>query len=305
MVAGGAALYASAMMGRAAPAKIDDPIGVLRKPIPDKVVVLTFDDGPASGYTVVAPILKSFGFRGSFYICDFGSFRTRKDWYLTWRQMKAMSDQGLEIGNHTTGHAGGCGIGYFLSMEDDLVANGVPKPTTITWPLCQVNTSTYPDLVAAGYTFGRGGHFRPYRPTVDNPFDIPCLGGNSLEAFVKSVRQAAGGKIVTLCYHGVPDMEHTAVSLDPAIFKAQMQYLKDNTPPADPEQGHGRDRNTHSLHARSLAADPAGDSGTQTGREHPCLHQSDQGLRTQGPHAHASEIKGNPSQTSAPHAHPS
>ena len=46
-----------------------DPTGILRKPIPDKLVVLTFDDGPASGYTVVAPILKSFGFNGSFYVC--------------------------------------------------------------------------------------------------------------------------------------------------------------------------------------------------------------------------------------------
>ena len=48
-----------------------DPHGVLRKPIPDKIVVLTFDDGPASGYTVVAPILKPLGFNGSFYVCDF------------------------------------------------------------------------------------------------------------------------------------------------------------------------------------------------------------------------------------------
>jgi len=223
-----AVLYAAAMTGRAEPAKVDDPTGILRKPIPDKLVALTFDDGPASGYTVVAPVLKSFGFGGSFYICDFDSFRTRKDWYLTWRQMKAMADQGFDIGNHTTGHAGGCRIGGFLSLEDDLVANGVPKPVTIAWPVFQVNTETYPELVAAGYTFGRGGHNRPYRPTVDHPFDIPCLGGGTVEEFVKSVRQAAGGKIVTLCYHGVPDMEHKAVSLDPAIFKAQMQYLKDN-----------------------------------------------------------------------------
>ena len=223
-----AMLAAGIMSGRAEPAKGDDPTGILRKPIPDKLVVLTFDDGPASGFTVVAPILKSLGFGGSFYICDFDSFRTRKDWYLTWRQMKAMSDEGLEIGNHTTGHAGGCRIGGYLSLEDDMVANGVLKPVTIAWPVFQVNTDTYPELVAAGYTFGRGGHNRPYRPTVDNPFDIPCLGAGSVEDFVKSVRQAAGGKIVTLCYHGVPDMEHTAVSLDPVIFKAQMQYLKNN-----------------------------------------------------------------------------
>jgi peptidoglycan/xylan/chitin deacetylase (PgdA/CDA1 family) len=76
----------------------DDPNGILRKPIPDKLVVLTFDDGCASHATVVAPILKSLGFGGSFYVCDFDSFHTRKDWYLTWRQMKAMAADGFEIG---------------------------------------------------------------------------------------------------------------------------------------------------------------------------------------------------------------
>ncbi len=205
-----------------------DPHGIVIKPIPDKLVVLTFDDGCASHATVVAPILKSFGFGGSFYVCDFDSFRTRKDWYLTWRQMQAMAADGFEIGNHTTGHAGGSGIAGFLSLEDALLANNVPKPTTVAWPVFQVNTGTYPQLAANGYIFGRGGHFRPYRPTVDNPFDVPCMGGGTVEEFVSSVRQATGGKVVVICFHGVPDMEHPACSLDPAVFRAMMQYLKDN-----------------------------------------------------------------------------
>ena len=204
--------------------KVNDPCGVLRKPIPDKIVVLTFDDGPASGYTVVAPVLKSFGFNGSFYVCDFDSFKTRKDWYMTWRQMKAMSDQGFEIGNHSVGHSSG--FDAMLRMEDALLANNVPKPTTIAWPLHNANVT--PDLPAAGYIFARGGHNRAYRPTVDNPFEIPSMWCNNLEGFVNMVRQAAGGKIVAICYHGVPDMEHPPVSLDPEVFKVQMQYLKDN-----------------------------------------------------------------------------
>jgi len=215
-------------LGLAEPAKPGDPTSILRKPIPDKLVVLTFDDGPASHATIVAPILKSLGFGGSFYVCDFDSFSTRKDWYMTWRQMKAMAADGLEIGNHTKGHAGGASIGPFLDMEDELLANSVPKPTTVAWPVFQVNTGTYPDLASHGYTFGRGGHFRPYRPTVDNPFDVPCLGCGTMEELVQSVRQAIDGKIVVLTYHGVPDIEHAACSLDPAVFKMQMQYLKDN-----------------------------------------------------------------------------
>jgi len=78
--------------------------GILLKPIPGKLVVLTFDDGCASHATVVAPILKSLGFGGTFYVSDFGSFHTRKDWYLTWRQMRSLAADGFEIGNHSRGH---------------------------------------------------------------------------------------------------------------------------------------------------------------------------------------------------------
>ena len=203
-----------------------DPNGVLRKPIPDKIVVLTFDDGPVSGYSVVAPILKSLGFGGSFYVCDFDSFKTRKDWYMTFRQMKELADQGFEIGNHSAGHSPG--FDAMMAMEDELLAHHVPKPKTIAWPLHQANPQSTPNFVADGYVFARGGHNRAYRPTVDNAFEIPSMWCNDLDGFVKMVRQAAGGKIVTICYHGVPDMEHPPVSLDPEVFKVQMQYLKDN-----------------------------------------------------------------------------
>lgn len=208
------------------PSSAQDPAGVLRKPIPEKLVVLTFDDGPLSSYTVVDPILKSYGFGGSFYVCDFDSFKTRKDWYMTWRQMKALAADGFEVGNHSRGHSPG--FDAMMDMEDELLANNVVKPVTIAWPLHMANVQDVPKFIENGYTFARDGHFRPYRPTVDHPFNIPCLGASTMEEFVKSVRQATGGKIVVLCYHGVPDMEHPPVSLEPEVFKMQMQYLKDN-----------------------------------------------------------------------------
>ena len=206
-----------------------DPSGILLKPIPDKLVVLTFDDAPASHATVVAPILKSLGFGGTMYVCDFDSFRTRKDWYLTYRQMQAMARDGFEIGNHTIGHGGG--LSNFLAMEDALMAHGCPKPTTVCWPVYAAAPSIYPELAANGYTFGRGGYERPYRPTVDNPFDVPSFtikDSVTIEAFIKQAQQACQGRIVVYCFHGVPDMEHPGVSLEPATFKAMMQYLKDN-----------------------------------------------------------------------------
>jgi len=206
-----------------------DPKGILRKPVPDKLVVLTFDDACASGYSVAAPILKPLGFGCSFYVCDFDSFKTRKDWYLTWRQMKALNDEGFEVGNHTVGHGGS--LEAFVAMDNELFANHGPKMTTVCWPLYSVNWNICQDLSKNGYTFGRGGHECPYRPTLDNPFDVPSYTMNegvTMEAFIKIVRRAVNGKIVVLTYHGVPDMEHPGVSVKPETFKVMMQYLKDN-----------------------------------------------------------------------------
>ena len=206
-----------------------DPNGVLLKPIPDKLIVLTFDDAPASHYTVVAPVLKKLGLGGTIYVCDFDSFKTRKDWYLTYRQMIEMDADGLEIGNHTLGHASG--YGPVIAMEDQVLAHGGPLMTTLCWPIYAVNWDDCPKLSAHGYTFGRGGHERPYRPTVDNPFDVPSFSvhdGVSVENFIKQAQQACNGRIVCFCFHGVPDMEHPPVSLKPSTFNAMMQYLKDN-----------------------------------------------------------------------------
>ena len=74
-----------------------DPYGIIIKPIPDKTVVLTFDDACLSHATFVAPLLKEYGFGGSFYITTAFGFNTRKDWYMTWEQIKAMHDMGFEI----------------------------------------------------------------------------------------------------------------------------------------------------------------------------------------------------------------
>jgi peptidoglycan/xylan/chitin deacetylase (PgdA/CDA1 family) len=76
-------LMAWAAVGCAAAATADDPMGIIKKPIPEKTVVFTFDDSCLSNATIAAPILKKHGFGGTFYISDAYGFRERKDWYMT------------------------------------------------------------------------------------------------------------------------------------------------------------------------------------------------------------------------------
>lgn len=70
-------------------------------------VSLTFDDGLLEHYTVVYPLLKELGLRGTFWIIgrDIDKQRARKEASpMTWEQIKEMSKAGQEIANHTYTH---------------------------------------------------------------------------------------------------------------------------------------------------------------------------------------------------------
>ena len=226
-LAGAIALHAAVMPP---PPAAPDPYGIVAHPVPEKTVVLSFDDSVASHATVVAPLLKKLGFGASFYICDFDSFATRKDWYMTWPQIKSLADDGFDVGNHTKGH-GGASIDAWLNLEAEFAANHVAKPTTLCWPVYAVYSYEYPELIAHQYTFGRAGGNRPYRPTLDHPLNVPSWGIQddvSVETFIKDAQQATRGQIAVFTFHGVPEGEHKAVSLAPEKFTRMMQYLKDN-----------------------------------------------------------------------------
>src|SRR5437764_6652881 len=80
--------------------------GFALEPVPDKLVVLTFDDSVASHYSVVRPMLKRYGFGATFFITEGFSFPTNKRDYMTWEQIAELHRDGFEIGNHTRDHMG-------------------------------------------------------------------------------------------------------------------------------------------------------------------------------------------------------
>ncbi|MEY4813667.1 MAG: Peptidoglycan-N-acetylmuramic acid deacetylase PdaA precursor, partial [Verrucomicrobiota bacterium] len=65
--------------------------------VPDKLVVLTFDDSSASHYAVARPVLKRYGFGATFFITEGFTFPTNKKDYLTWGQIAELHRDGFEI----------------------------------------------------------------------------------------------------------------------------------------------------------------------------------------------------------------
>ncbi len=207
----------------------DEPNGLFFKTIPAKTVVFTFDDSCLSHFTTVGPLLKANGFNGSFYISEFDSFATRKDWYMTWAQIKSLSDDGFDVGNHTSDH-GVANVNNVMKLENDLITNNIPKPTTFCWPLSANKPAFYDTLYAKGYLFARGGGDRAYKPAVDNPFNVPSYGIQDINSntFYTALSGAIAGQAVVFTFHGVPDGEHPSVGIASATLTNLVQYLKVN-----------------------------------------------------------------------------
>ena len=88
------------------PITIDEMMDALENgaPLPEKPVIITFDDGYADNYEYAYPILKKYGFKATiFLIYDFTNTYPN---YLTWDQINEMKESGLiHFESHTMTHA--------------------------------------------------------------------------------------------------------------------------------------------------------------------------------------------------------
>ncbi len=214
-------------------------------PIPDKLVVLTFDDSKASHYTVVRPLLKKYGFGATFFITEGFTFRTNKKDYLTWDQIGELHRDGFEIGNHTRDHMGPSQANLPRLKEQveainaQCAANGVPTPVSFAYPGNTIDPGAIGVLEKLGFRFARrgGAPEHPYEkgdgvayePGRDHPLLLPSAGDArpfwTLENLKRAASQARDGKIAILQFHGAPDLEHPWVHTPRERFEEYMKYL--------------------------------------------------------------------------------
>ncbi|MBQ4403402.1 MAG: polysaccharide deacetylase family protein [Selenomonadaceae bacterium] len=69
--------------------------------LPEKPIVLTFDDGYADNYSTMLPILEAHNMTAVVYVI---TNELGKKNYLTLEQLKDMQRRGIEIGSHTADH---------------------------------------------------------------------------------------------------------------------------------------------------------------------------------------------------------
>lgn len=80
-------------------------------PLPEKPVILTFDDGYVDNYENAFPILKEFGFEGTFFILTDVTDRNDPN-YMSWDMLREMHEAGMSVEVHGREHIDMAGRDY-------------------------------------------------------------------------------------------------------------------------------------------------------------------------------------------------
>ncbi len=183
------------------------------EPIPDRLVVLTFDDSAKSHFTVVRPTLLKYGFGATFFITEGFDFPTNKRDYMTWEEIAQLHADGFEIGNHTRDHLGISDANtdklseQLKGIADRCAQHKIPTPITFAWPGNATSTKAFDILKANGIRYARRGGAPEYpyeqgrgfafEPGKDHPLLLPSAGDArpkwTLDDFIRAAKQAQQG----------------------------------------------------------------------------------------------------------------
>jgi peptidoglycan/xylan/chitin deacetylase (PgdA/CDA1 family) len=124
--------------------------------LPEKPVILTFDDGYLDVYENAFPILQEYGFTGSAYIITSTLEKGKSYGYMQVEELKALVDAGWEIGSHTVNHANLKTTPAGFSNEvngswQDLEKKLFVPIRTFSYPFASANPWIEDQVAKAGY----------------------------------------------------------------------------------------------------------------------------------------------------------
>jgi len=161
-----------------------------------KAIVITFDDGYADAYDVAYPILRRYGFKGTFYVITGFVGWPR---YMTWEQITALAADGNAIGSHTVKHPdlrklGEVALRRELADSRAELERHVGGPVLdFCYPSGAFNAWVESLVGQAGYKTAvttAGGYYAPGVDSLAIP-RVRISGGMSLAAFAAAIGESA------------------------------------------------------------------------------------------------------------------
>jgi peptidoglycan/xylan/chitin deacetylase (PgdA/CDA1 family) len=162
------------------------------RPLPSKPIAITFDDGYDDAYSQALPVLQQYHQTATFYIITGFVGLVH---YLTWNQVMALNNAGMEIGSHTVHHSSLPLLSGLLrrtelldsqqTLEDRL---GHPV-LDFCYPGGQLDAATEIAVKQTGYLSATTTQYG-YANVGDDPLRLPRVrvsGGESLTEFAKLI----------------------------------------------------------------------------------------------------------------------
>ncbi|MBC7251332.1 MAG: polysaccharide deacetylase family protein [Anaerolineae bacterium] len=160
-------------------------------PLPPKPIIITFDDGYRDNYTNAFPLLRKYGFVGTFFILT-EPIDQKQGEYLTWDQVRRMKAAGMDIEVHGRTHRDlrGRDTGFLIweivGPQEIIEARTGHQPRFFCYPSGQ-----YDELVVAmlksAYFWGAVTIEQGTLHTSENLFELQRIrikGKDTLEDFV-------------------------------------------------------------------------------------------------------------------------
>ncbi len=168
------------------------------KPLPEKPIVLTFDDGYKDAYTDALPLLQKYGFVGEFFLLATPAHYEAPQ-YLTWNDVRAMADAGMSMQAHGRDHYDLTARSYeflvyqILGAREAVEAHSGRPVRFFCYPSGRYDDDTIAVVESAGYwgavTTAWGTELR-----LDNRYTWPRIrvkGNLSLDGFAKILQDLA------------------------------------------------------------------------------------------------------------------
>lgn len=127
-------------------------------PLPDRAVVLTFDDGYEDAYTHAFPLLHAYGLTGTFFVVT-EWIDAHTPGYLTWDQAREMAAGGMAIQSHTRSHPDltdtcdyNCLVYQLLGSAETIEAEIGVRPHFFCYPGGRYNAEVLRVVEQAGFS---------------------------------------------------------------------------------------------------------------------------------------------------------
>ena len=168
----------------------------LGKPLPERPIVLTFDDGHKDHFTDVLPLLQKYDYVGEFFVLATPA-HFEAEAYMTWAEVHALAEAGMAVQGHGRDHYDLRNRDYdflvyqILGIKEAVEAHTDQTVTFFCYPAGKYDQDVLTVTESAGYLGGVTTEWGATQ-TLDNRFTWPRIrvrGGWSLESYVEILQE--------------------------------------------------------------------------------------------------------------------